>query len=625
MALTWTLKLNDAFSGPIKGASAGARAFKGEAKGAAVSADSLAAALKRMGDEKARQARLDAATAGAIGKASKMMAGSSKLKNMGGGLSISGPSAMATVQARLRSTFDATKQSAEGFGGSLGAVGGALGGVAMGAATATLAVAALGAKMALSGILYVRDAQAFRSSTLFAFEKLTGSKDAAQKAMDLAGRTAVGLGADYRESASSMNSLMAQGFSTEHADRLIKRMADLKTINPMARSEGIVRAITQIKTTGRLQGDELMQLAEAGLSVSDAYDEMAKALGIVGTKGETANQKLQKMQAAGKITADVAIAGIEAAIAKKTGGGAAGAVAGERASASLEGAIAKTKALAEMQLAAIKIDWSPAVRAVERFQKVLASPAGARFMSAIGDSITKIVALADSFTAEDMATGFDVATNKIVGAADATVAAVKAVTDLKAGFDGVGGAGAAISLIGGMISFMLAPLAYATDAANGLAAAFRGIVAAAREAAGAGSSVTGPSGGAGVIGQGLSKAAQGISGLGGGAMGLIVGVGGAAMQLAGRAGGGPVNAGQGYMVGERGPEYFQPTQSGSIVPNGELARVSRAGENIGRAVTNSNSSTSNRTFVANVNATAGAEDMGAAIADQLRHLVAGYA
>jgi methyl-accepting chemotaxis protein len=39
----------------------------------------------------------------------------------------------------------------------------------------------------------------------------------------------------------------------------------------------------------------------------------------------------------------------------------------------------------------------------------------------------------------------------------------------------------------------------------------------------------------------------------------------------GKAIGGPVQAGRPYMVGERGPEMFVPNQSGSIVPNGQMA------------------------------------------------------
>jgi hypothetical protein len=38
----------------------------------------------------------------------------------------------------------------------------------------------------------------------------------------------------------------------------------------------------------------------------------------------------------------------------------------------------------------------------------------------------------------------------------------------------------------------------------------------------------------------------------------------------GRAAGGPVNAGTTYLVGERGPELFTPSGSGSIIPNNRL-------------------------------------------------------
>ncbi|MBW4330576.1 tail tape measure protein [Stakelama sp. CBK3Z-3] len=43
---------------------------------------------------------------------------------------------------------------------------------------------------------------------------------------------------------------------------------------------------------------------------------------------------------------------------------------------------------------------------------------------------------------------------------------------------------------------------------------------------------------------------------------------GALSGLPGRATGGPVSPGRAYMVGERGPELFVPTASGSVVPQG---------------------------------------------------------
>jgi hypothetical protein len=48
----------------------------------------------------------------------------------------------------------------------------------------------------------------------------------------------------------------------------------------------------------------------------------------------------------------------------------------------------------------------------------------------------------------------------------------------------------------------------------------------------------------------------------GGAIGGALGFGG------GRAMGGPVSARTAYVVGERGPELFVPSSSGSIIPNG---------------------------------------------------------
>lgn len=60
---------------------------------------------------------------------------------------------------------------------------------------------------------------------------------------------------------------------------------------------------------------------------------------------------------------------------------------------------------------------------------------------------------------------------------------------------------------------------------------------------------------------------SGLGSLGGGSGGLL-GLGssllGAFLGLPGRATGGPVAPGRGYLVGERGPEVFVPTSSGQI-------------------------------------------------------------
>ena len=57
-----------------------------------------------------------------------------------------------------------------------------------------------------------------------------------------------------------------------------------------------------------------------------------------------------------------------------------------------------------------------------------------------------------------------------------------------------------------------------------------------------------------------------ITGSGGGLTGLAGSLLSAVLGLPGRATGGPVSPGAAYLVGERGPELFVPTSSGSVAP-----------------------------------------------------------
>lgn len=63
----------------------------------------------------------------------------------------------------------------------------------------------------------------------------------------------------------------------------------------------------------------------------------------------------------------------------------------------------------------------------------------------------------------------------------------------------------------------------------------------------------------------------GSGGQGGGLLSLAASVLGAFAGAPGRATGGPVSPGRAYMVGERGPELFVPTGSGSIATMGSPA------------------------------------------------------
>jgi phage-related minor tail protein len=68
------------------------------------------------------------------------------------------------------------------------------------------------------------------------------------------------------------------------------------------------------------------------------------------------------------------------------------------------------------------------------------------------------------------------------------------------------------------------------------------------------------------IRSGLDSILGGLGGGGGGQGGLLSGLLGGLLGLPGRATGGPVSPGRAFMVGERGPEVFVPTSSGSVAP-----------------------------------------------------------
>jgi hypothetical protein len=67
---------------------------------------------------------------------------------------------------------------------------------------------------------------------------------------------------------------------------------------------------------------------------------------------------------------------------------------------------------------------------------------------------------------------------------------------------------------------------------------------------------------------GNSGATSGLTGLVGQSLGALLG-------LPGRATGGPVAPGRGYLVGENGPELFVPTSSGKIAPNQSASATPR--------------------------------------------------
>lgn len=291
--------------------------------------------------------------------------------------------------------------------GALGTLGGVAGSVlatlgAMGAGVMA-AGAAIGAQVAI----HVRGLQAFRESTLFAFTKILGTANEAKRVFDIASKTSFDIGADLQGSVGAMNTLLAKGFKADFADQLIRRMADLSTLNPKANVEALIYNIGKIRAQGRLQGDELQALSEAGLNVADVYAEIAKAMKLTQKPGQSLEEQILALQSAGKIKSAVAIPAIMEAIKKASGGGAAGSVASEKASKSPEGMLMRLLNLKDQLLSSVKIDWSPITRGVERLMAAMQSPAGTRFIESIGNGIGLVLGKLNKISQADFEAMFD--------------------------------------------------------------------------------------------------------------------------------------------------------------------------------------------------------------------------
>ena len=145
----------------------------------------------------------------------------------------------------------------------------------------------------------------------------TGQADSLTAAMDSAGASARGLQdwitklaiqSPFTQDgvASAFRMAMAYGFTTDESKRLTQAMIDFSSATGADESAmtRIALALGQIKAKGRLAGQEMLQLTEAGLNVRDI---LAKAMGIT-------TQEVIKLQEKGLMPANVAIEAITASL-----------------------------------------------------------------------------------------------------------------------------------------------------------------------------------------------------------------------------------------------------------------------------------------------------------------------
>lgn len=226
---------------------------------------------------------------------------------------------------------------------ALGATAIGIGAVGIAAGGAALAVGMLAMKMAglaAEGTKVVAKYALFGENSRLAFGALAKYGTTAEQLFTHSRILADRYGMSVVDTTNSFKKLLAGGFNPKLATDIIKMGADMRFLGGSAEEvKGAVRAISQIKAAGKLQGDELNQLAEAGIGANLVYEALGKSL------GKTVPEVI-KLKEAGKIDSATAISGILAAVKGVTGKD-LGQAGEEWATKTIEGMVSRIKTKGE--------------------------------------------------------------------------------------------------------------------------------------------------------------------------------------------------------------------------------------------------------------------------------------
>lgn len=241
---------------------------------------------------------------------------------------LGGLSRVGAMFRRLGSTIADSKvgKLVRGVGGELArfASGGLAGVRKLGAGISAVGSAvgllgALGSAAVIGGgLAFATGVVAFKESALTAMATFLGSQEQAkalyQRTIDLAAFLRI----PAKDALEGVNDLLSAGFKADEAMEIFKGALDLKKLKG-ADTKALTTILGQIKAKGKLQTEELLQLAESGgLGIDKVYAELGRLKGI--DAGTTAGmQKLQKLLEGGAIDSATAIKAVQGAISSMTG------------------------------------------------------------------------------------------------------------------------------------------------------------------------------------------------------------------------------------------------------------------------------------------------------------------
>jgi tape measure domain-containing protein len=225
-------------------------------------------------------------------------------------------------------------QKSPAFGAIQGGLGRIKEGLLIGSAIALGTAAAI-------GTLSVKFAN-FAQTSVLGYQAVAKSANAAgmsaEQLFAMARAEAEKFGLDVMETSNAFKSFMVQGADPKMATNLIGMGADLAALGASGEQvQSTFGAIKKIMSQGKIQGDEMMILAEAGLNTAEAYKQMGQAAG-------KSVDEIRAMQQAGTLTSDIALPGIIAAVTAMSGGKQAGDAGKKLAESTLGGMAGVLKA-----------------------------------------------------------------------------------------------------------------------------------------------------------------------------------------------------------------------------------------------------------------------------------------
>lgn len=216
----------------------------------------------------------------------------------------------------------------------------------------TLAV--IGAGAIAAGFLALTTSFAdFAQRSELGFGQLAKHGASASKLFAHARGEAEALGLDVKDTTKTFMKFLALQFDPKQATDMIRMGADLQAFGNTAEdTQRIFAQLGQIQAKGKLQGEELIVLAENGISTQLVYEQLSKTLGK--TKDE-----ILKMQQAGKLTSDIALPAIGEAVKAKLHIKEFGDAGRKIADSTLSGMTGRLKAQAQNALTEIGIAIAP--------------------------------------------------------------------------------------------------------------------------------------------------------------------------------------------------------------------------------------------------------------------------